>query len=376
MRTAEETQKLVNAAKLEDKLRQPGNQLNALRLLQALTVKEVFEAKRQLDLIEERFCKLQEVEAAGNLRSEGFEKQLEEIRRDKEGIRALISDADTATQNTKDSLESLRSKVSDECFKLTADNARFGKDIKTLSKQIDRHQEKLCHVEEDIKYFRSKLPKTQDLAALNDTLARLEPMVKSMYDKLDKVSTLTLQEKQSLADAISEQTRVRSFLDAFIPKQDNFFQFLDKLHEANSQAAVSSESLLKTAVDEASLNHLSSNPPLPSSSGQSPQPPLKATQMLEQYNHFSHSYRIKRPKSEPRFVRQFLKKIDPKAAWYLQAKLRGEYPDLADLLPRPETSGKTAAAISIDVSRLRWEHVKAVMRRIDGKELFRLLEAE
>ncbi|KAI1469940.1 uncharacterized protein F4812DRAFT_420940 [Daldinia caldariorum] len=374
MRTAEETQKLVNAAKLEDKLRQPGNQLNAVRLLQALTVKEVFEAKRQLDLIEERFCKLQEANAAEGVRSEGLEKQIVEIRRDKEMLRSFLSEAEAATRNIKDGLESLRSKVSDECFKFTADNVRFGKDIKTLSKQIDRDHEKLGRVEEDLENVRASLPKTQDLAALNDTLARLEPMVKSMYDKLDRVATLTFREKQALTDAISEQAHVRNFLDAFIPKQDDFFQFLNKLHEANSQAAVSSESLLNGAVNEASFAQLSH--PLPPPSSGLPQPPLKATQMLEQYNHFSSSYRIKRPKSEARFVRQFLKKLDPRAAAYMQRKLRQEYPDLARLLPRAETSPKTAVVFSVDVGNLRWEHVKTVMRRIDGKELFSLLEAD
>ncbi|OTB18419.1 hypothetical protein K445DRAFT_315234 [Daldinia sp. EC12] len=369
MRTAEETQKLVHAARLEDKLQQPGNQLNALRLLQALTVKEVCEAKKQLDLIEERYRKLQEANAAERVRSESLEKQLDELRRDKEGLRSLISEADAATKNTKDSLESLRSKVSDECFKLTADNARFGKDIKTLSKQIDRHEEKLCTVEDTLENFRAKLPKSQDIAALNNTLARLEPMVKSMYDKIDKVSTLSLEEKQALADAISNQSRVRNFLDAFVPRQEDFFQFLEKLHEANTQT-VTSDSLLKDAINEASFSQLS-NPP---SSG--PQPPLKAIQMLEQYNHFSNSYRIKRPKSEARFIRQYLKKIDPKAAWYIQRKLQQEYPDLVDPLQRAEVSNKTAVMISIDVSKLRWDHVKIIMRRIDGKELFGLLEAE
>ncbi|KAG4221554.1 hypothetical protein PC116_g29970, partial [Phytophthora cactorum] len=362
MRTAEETQKLVNAARLEDKLQQPGNQLNALRLLQALTVKEVCEAKKQLDLIEERYRKLQEANAAESVRSESLEKQLDELRRDKEGLRSLISEADAATENTKDSLESLRSKVSDECFKLTADNARFGKDIKTLSKQIDRHEEKLCTVEDALESFRAKLPKSQDIAALNSTLARLEPMVKSMYDKLDKVSTLSLEEKQVLVDAISNQSRVRNFLDAFVPKQEDFFQFLEKLHEENPQAVssgkdklqqavrystapltwLSKDSLLKGAINEASFSQLS-NPP---SSG--PQPPLKAIQMLEQYNHFSNSYRIKRPKSEARFIRQYLKKIDPRAAWYIQRKLQQEYPGLVDPLQRAEVSNKTAVMISID----------------------------
>lgn len=369
MRTEEETQKLVSIARLEDKLQQPGNQLNALRLLQALTVKEVYEAKRQLELVEERFCKLQEANVAEGGRNEGIEKQLDELRKDKEGLRSLISEADATTQNTKDSLESLRTKVSDEYFKLTADNARFGKDIKTLNKQIDRHQEQLSTVESALEGFRSKLPKPQDIAILNDTLARLEPMVKSMYDKIDKVSTLTLEEKEALAEAISNQGRVRNFLDTFVPKQEDFFQFLEKLHEANSQA-VSSESFLQGAVNEASFNHLS-NPP---SSG--PQPPLKAVQMLEQYNHFSNSYRIKRPKSEAKFIRQYLKKIDRKAAWYIQMKLQQEYPDLVEPLQRAETSNKMAVMIFVDISKLRWDHVKIIMRRINGKELFGLLEAE
>ncbi|KAI0135544.1 hypothetical protein F4814DRAFT_444362 [Daldinia grandis] len=370
MRTEEETQKLVSIVRLEDKLQRPENQLNALRLLQALTVKEVYEAKRQLELIEERFCKLQEASVAEGGRSEGFEKQLDELRKDKEGLYSLISGVDVTTRNTKDSLESLRTKVSDEYFKLTADNARFGKDIKTLNKQVDRHQEQLSTVESALEGFRSKLPKPEDIATLNNTLARLEPMVKSMYDKIDKVSTLTLEEKESLVEAISNQARVRGFLDTFVLKQEDFFQFLDKLHEANSRAA-SSESFLQGAVNEASFNHLS-NPP--SSSG--PQPPLKAVQMLEQYNHFSNSYRIKRPKSDARFIRQYLKKIDHKAAWYIQMKLQQEYPGLAQPLQRAETSNKTAVMIFVDVSKLRWDHVKTVMRRINGKELFGLLEAE
>ncbi|KAI8965949.1 hypothetical protein F5Y11DRAFT_234806 [Daldinia sp. FL1419] len=369
MRTEEETQKLINVAKLQDKLQQPGHQINALRLLQVLTVKEVYEAKRQLESIEERYYKLQEASAVESGRNGEFEKQLEELRKDKEGLRSLISEADAATHNTKDSLESLRTKVSDEYFKLTADNARFGKDIKTLNKQIDRHQEQIVAVENAIEGFRLNLPKTQDLTALNNTLARLEPMVKSMYDKLDAVSTLTQDEKKALEEAISNQAQVRSFLDTFVPKQEDFLQFLEKLHEVNSQD-IKSESLLKGAIDETTFNQLT-NPPSSRS-----QPPVKAIQMLEQYNHYSNSYRIKRPKSEARFIRQFLKKIDHKAAWYIQMKLQQEYPDLVEPLQRVEKSSKTDVMIFVDVSKLRWDHVKIVMRRINGKELFGILEAK
>lgn len=98
--------------------------------------------------------------------------------------------------------------------------------------------------------------------------------------------------------------------------------------------------------------------------------------MLEQYNHFSNSYRIKRPKSETKFIRQYLKKIDRKAAWYIQMKLQQEYPDLVEPLQRAETSNKMAVMIFVDISKLRWDHVKIIMRRINGKELFGLLEAE
>ncbi|KAI2640542.1 hypothetical protein GGS26DRAFT_538590 [Hypomontagnella submonticulosa] len=362
-----ETQKLASAARFEQKLQRPENQLNAIRLLQALTVKEIYGAKRQLDSIEAEFCELQQSNIAGAVRNEGVEKQLEELRKDKESFRLLISEAEGGTKNTKDSLESLRTKVKDEYFKLTADNVRFTKDIKTLNKQIDRHQERLCSVEKSVGDFRAKLPRPQDITKLNDRLARLEPMVKSMYDKLDKVSTLTRDQREVFKEAVDNQARIRRFLDTFIPKQEDFLEFLDKLPKP-APSSTSNEYFTDVAVDGGNATRLFTLP----SSG--PRPPLRAVQMLEQYNHFSSSYRIKRPKSEARFIRQYLKKIDHRAAWFIQIKLQQEYPELVESLQRPETSNKTDVMIFISVDRLSWDHIKTIMRKINGKELFSLLE--
>ncbi|KAI1383230.1 uncharacterized protein F4822DRAFT_419794 [Hypoxylon trugodes] len=361
MHSAGETERLVNAAKLEEKLQKPGNQLNALRLLQALTVKEIYGAKRQLSLIEAGFVKLQEANAKEGIRNKTVEKQLEELRNDKESFRLVISEAESSTQNTKDGLENLRAKVSDEYFKLTADNARFGKDIKTLNKHIDRHREQLSTVEESLGDFRSKLPDPQDIATLNDSLLRLETTVKSMYEKLDTVSTTTFEQKQALLEIASDQTRARQSLETFVPKQEDFFQFLRKVTERSS-AAVSDESILNGTTNEGDIISLG------------PQPPLKAVQMLEQYNHFSNSYRIKRPKSDARFIRQYLKKIDHRAAWLIQMRLQQEYPELVEPLQKAETSSKTDVMIFVNIEKISWDHIKIIMRKINGKELFNLLE--
>ncbi|KAI0842108.1 hypothetical protein F5Y06DRAFT_168015 [Hypoxylon sp. FL0890] len=368
MRPMEQTQRLFDAARLDEKLQQPENQQNALRLLQALTVKEIYASKRKLDSIEDGLCKLQEANAANGISNEHVEKQLAELRKDQETVRLLISDTEKITHNTRDGLESLRAKVSDEYFKLTADNARFSKDIKTLNKQVDRHKEQISTVETALEKYRSKLPTPQLVTELNDAVARLGPLVKSVYEKLDTASTLSPDQKKAMSDMLNDQARIRQFLDAFTPKQEDFFQFLEKLPEMNSPT-LSEESILNRAMDEGKTDSQLFNPTL---SG--PQPPLQAIQMLEQYNHFSNSYRIKRPKSEARFIRQYLKKIDHRAAWLIQMRLKQEYPDLVDELPHPETSKKTDVMISLNVDRLSWDHVKIIMRRINGKELFNLLE--
>ncbi|KAI1416049.1 hypothetical protein F5Y13DRAFT_206980 [Hypoxylon sp. FL1857] len=367
MRSMEETQRLFSAAKLEEKLQQPENQQNALRLLQALTVKEIFAVKRKLDSIEGGLCKLQEANVARGISNESVENQLENLRKDQESLSVLISETDTTTHDTKDDLESLRAKVGDEYFKLTADNARFSKDIKTLNKQVDRHKEQICTVETALGNFRSQLPEPQQITELNDTVARLGPLVTSVYEKLNTACVLTLDQKKAMTEALNDQARIRQFLDAFTPRQEDFFQFLEKLPEMNSPT-MSEESILNRAMDESRTGSQLFNRTL---SG--PQPPLKAIQMLEHYNHFSNSYRIKRPKSDARFIRQYLKKIDHKAAWLIQMRLQQEYPNLVDILPHAETSNKTNVMIFINVDKLSWDHIKIVMRRINGKELFNLL---
>lgn len=248
MRSAEETQRLSKAARFEDKLQRPKNQLSVLRLLQILTVKEVYGAQEQIALIEAGFRKLQEANAAEGVQNEAIEKQLDELRKDNEGFHQLLSEAEATAKDSKDNLESLRQKVSDEYFGLTADNARFSKDIRTLNKQIDRHWEKVGSVQRAIEYFGSKLPRShEEIIKLSDTLARLEPMVTSMHEKLDGVSTLASDQKEALVETINDQARIRHFLDAFVPRQDKFFQFLEKLSEMNSPA-------LSTGKDELKIN--------------------------------------------------------------------------------------------------------------------------
>ncbi|KAI0383805.1 hypothetical protein F5Y04DRAFT_249738 [Hypomontagnella monticulosa] len=367
MSSVEGRQKLASAARFEQKLQRPENQLSALRLLQALTVKEIYGVKKQLDSVEAELRELQESNTADAARNEAIEKQLEELQKDKESFRLLISEAEAGTQSTNDSLESLRTKVSDAYFKLTADNVRFSKDIKTLNKQFDHHQERLCNVEKSLDDFRAKLPKSEDVAKLNDILVRLEPIVKSACDKVDRVSTLTNDQRETLKEAVDGHARVRHFLDAFIPKQDEFFEFLDNLPKV-TPSSTSAELPTGAARDEGNITQLL----LPPSSG--PQPPQTAVQMIEQYNHFSSSYRIKRPKSDARFIRQYLKKIDHRASWFIQIRLQQEYPELVEYLQSPEISRRTDVMIFINMVRLSWDHVKAIMRKINGKELFTLLE--
>ncbi|KAI2629715.1 hypothetical protein GGR54DRAFT_635896 [Hypoxylon sp. NC1633] len=369
MRSVEETEKLAAATKLQEKLQRPENQLNVSRLLQVLTVKEIHAAKRQMSLIEDGFRKLQETSAAEGIRNESIDRQLEELRRDKEGFQQLISEAEATTQKTRDDLGNLRTKVTDEYFKLTADNVRFTKDIKTLGKQIDHHQEQFSTVENAIERLRSTLPEPQEMTKLNETLSRLEPMVRSVSEKVEKVSGVTDYRKESFMEFISDQGRIRTFLDAFIPKQERFFQFLDKLPELDSHTA-SYELSLNESMNGVNASYLSNS----LTSG--PQPPPKAHQMLEHYNHFSSSYRLKHPKSEARFIRAYLKKLDHRAAWFMQWKLHQEYPNLVNFLEHGETSNKTDVVIFINLDKLHWDHVKSTMRRIKPNELFSLLETD
>ncbi|XDG06577.1 hypothetical protein ABKA04_006192 [Annulohypoxylon sp. FPYF3050] len=248
MHPTEESGKLVKAVRLEEKLQQPENQTNALRLLQALAIKEIYGAKRQLELIEAGFNKLREASIAEGSRNEAVEKHLEELRRDKESFQLLISEAEATTKTTKDGLEGLRAKVSDEYFKLTADNARFSKDIKTLKKQIDHHQGQLSSVDGIIKDFHATLPDPQDITRINETLARVESMVVLLYEKLDAVSKISLDQKEALMETIGDHAQIRRFLEAFIPRQEEFLQFLEKIPELVSSITANGKAKLDKGV--------------------------------------------------------------------------------------------------------------------------------
>ena len=86
MSSVEERQKLARAARFEQKLQRPENQLSALRLLQALTVKEIYSVKKYLDSVEAELRELQESNTADAVRNEAIEKQLEELQKDKESL--------------------------------------------------------------------------------------------------------------------------------------------------------------------------------------------------------------------------------------------------------------------------------------------------
>ncbi|KAI5862170.1 hypothetical protein GGS23DRAFT_610834 [Durotheca rogersii] len=404
MCSGDELERLARAARLEGKLRQPENQLSALRLLQALVVKEIYAAKKQMGLVEARLRKIQEANTAEG-RNDDIDKRLDELRKDKEGFRQLISEAGAAARDTKDDLESLRDQVSDEYVKLTADNVRFGKDVRALNKQVSQHQERIKAVESALDDFLAKLPPWQDeLTKLNGALARLEPMVRSVYDKAGR------QTEGTTIETVSEQeAKIRRFLDIFVPRQEKFLQFLEQL-PARSSATLSTASESSTMISESldgnavggggggggrsdngsdsRTSQLKSPSPLvpsivppepPQQQEQEkkkergndkrkrkerdkvrdqaqripqdgdPGPPPEARRLLEQYNHFSCSYRAKRPKSEARFVGSFLRRIDARAARLLRERLGS--PD-----------------------SLRWAHVKNAMHRLDGRELFAVLQ--
>ncbi|KAI1382213.1 hypothetical protein F4677DRAFT_440014 [Hypoxylon crocopeplum] len=371
MCSTEKAQKLTSASELSMMLEQPEGWHKALRLLPILIFEEIHETKRQMSLIEAGFGKLKEANAAQGTCNDAIEKQLEELRKDKDGFRLLISEAEAGVQASNYLLKDLREKVSDEYFKLTADNARFGKDIKSLNKQIDSHREQLSSVEKALGGFCSKLPGTQEeITKLNETLSRLEPMVKSMYEKVDKVSMVATDKRNrdALMETASGQEHIhhlRHFLDAFIPRQDMFLQFLEKLPET-STPDTSSVTTTNGVTDGLSLNPRSSEP----------QPPPKAHQVLEKYNYFSSSYRLKRPRSEAKFIRAYLKHVDQRAAWLMQTKLQKEYPDLVTPLERAERSKTTDVIVFINVEKLEWGHIKTMMHQLDGNELFKLLEAD
>ncbi|KAI1780009.1 hypothetical protein F4818DRAFT_437302 [Hypoxylon cercidicola] len=355
MPSSEETQKLSKDVRLMEKLRQPENKFNALRLLQLLTVQEVYSAKERVSSIESEFRKLQEANVAGGARDEGIEERLEELRKDMDVFRLLLSEVDTTTENIKTDLETVRGKVHDEFFRQKVEDTRFNKDIKVLNKEIDHHHAKISLVEKSIEDVRSKVTGCHEIAKLSDKLARVESLVTTMQAKLDSGSTLASDQKKALAETLEEQARVRQYFNAFTPKQEKFVEFLDKFIEAR---AIPSESFPQTMVDEG------------------PEPPAKASQLMDQYNHFKTSYRLKRPRSEPRFIRAYLKKIDPVSSWYIQRMLLEANPDLVSVLENKETSNKTDVVIFINLDKLSWDHVKTTMHHMDTNKLFSLLESE
>ncbi|KAI4868508.1 hypothetical protein F4820DRAFT_444919 [Hypoxylon rubiginosum] len=369
MPSAEEAQSIAEDVRLLEKLHQPSNKLKAVRLLQLLTVKEVYGAKERLGLIESELRKLQDASIAGGTRNEDIEKHLKELREDNERFRLLLSEVDATTQNTKASLETLREKVSDEYFRQTAENVRFDKDIRVLNKEFDLQHAKLGSIEKDIMDFRSKVPGPHEIAKLSDSLARLESIVTTIQAKLDNNSKATSDQREALAETVHDQARVRQGFGAFTPKQEKFVEYLEKLTEAGSPAN-SHKSPLQATADEGNMKRLPSSIPL------GPQPPPKALRLLDQYNHFSCSYRLKRPKSESRFIRAYLKKIDHVSAWFIQKRLLEEHPNLVDVLENVETSNKTGVVIFVSLDKLDWGQVKAIMRRINSEEFFSLLETQ
>ncbi|XXG94677.1 translation initiation factor eIF4A [Hypoxylon texense] len=365
MPSAKETQRVAEDVRLLQMLRQPENKLNTLRLNQLLTVKELYGAKERISRIESEFRKLLDSSIVGGSRDE-IEKRLKEIREDNERLHLLVSEVDPSVQNTKASLATIRGKISDEYFRQTAENARFNKDIRDLKKELELQHVRLDPIEKAIEDLRSTVPGPHEITKLSDRLAQLESIVKSMQEKLDNGFTLTSDGKEALAETVQDQTRVRQSFSAFTPKD---LGYLEKLTEAGSAANTHKPHPQATA-DEGNMERLPSSIPL------GPQPPPKALQLLERYNHFSSSYRLKRPKSESRFIRAYLKKIDHVSSWYIQKRLLEEHPNLVNVLEKVETSSSTDVKIFLNLEKLNWGQVKTIMRRLNCEELFSLLETQ
>ncbi|KAI0176307.1 hypothetical protein GGR52DRAFT_354774 [Hypoxylon sp. FL1284] len=356
MSSQEERQKrLSKQDDLTGKLGLPVNKLNSIRIFQLLKAKEVYSAKERMGIIEAGFRKLQEAFEAGGACNENIQQQMEELKRDNEGLRQILSTVDTTVQDTRASLADLRGKVSDKLFKQTAENCRFTKDIRVLVHEIRHLHASHGSVEKNLKRFHHQIPNPHDIAQLDNKLTWLESVVQARLDSSGQ--------RETLEDITNIQDPLRQSLGAFTPRQERFVSLLGELTEA-------SEISFHTTANEDDWGQF----PNPVSAG--PQPPPKAVRLLDRYNHYSSSYRLKRPRSESKFIKAYLKKIDRVSAWFIQKRLLEEHPGLVRVLEDVERSHSTGVVIFISLNNLRWEQVKNTMRRVDSKELFSMLETE
>ncbi|KAI5926816.1 hypothetical protein F4810DRAFT_489843 [Camillea tinctor] len=374
MGSNEESQKLARAAKLNAMLQEPENRIKASSIIQALLVYNVHSTQKDLERIDGEIQKIRDNCAAqGNYRQDFAEKQ-EELRKDIEGLRLLISESGGLAQTHGDKLGALSEKVNSFYSQQTTQNTKLGEDIEFVTRTINDYQQDFDRMRkkiEDLEFGRIT-PQKEEIEKLR---AALEDM-KSETDRLRKELSQTptdgqKQQQETLQGIMRQQEQSSQFFEQLSLKQAAFLDFLQKLAansieaddrageaQVNKPAASPTPSPTPTltpaptstpttpATAPISSPTATPTPTSASTSSRAQQQPVapEVVKFWKTFCRYRKSYRARAPRSEASFVRYFLKNLDAAAASFVQTRL-------------PSSSSSS------------WDQVEEMVQNLDMREL-------
>ncbi|KAI1083219.1 hypothetical protein F5B20DRAFT_577604 [Whalleya microplaca] len=343
-------------------------QLDWNQLSQAWTLKSIKCMLHKLDLMEGMMRDIQGAKAA---------ETLEELQKDVESLRKLYHDVEPGVRTTNKSLQVLNDQVNYHYRHLNENIGKAGEKIESVTDTLHRQQKHIDITQESIKATQSSVSaQEEEMKILNDSLIEVTRSVQSLDDKLgslhktfEQKSMVASEEKEIIENLVDGQAQFQDSLNRLAPFQERLLQFLEPPLIPNSPVNQNDP-----RPEKPISNNDATMSKAPTCLGRR-SPPAAAKQMLEKYAKFRKSYMAHRPKSEARFIRGYLRKLDSRIAWFIQKELQKDYPDLVEVL-ETETWSKTGAAIFINVDKLSWQHVKDTMHRTNYKPLYDLLDRD
>ncbi|KAI1637380.1 hypothetical protein F4809DRAFT_326312 [Biscogniauxia mediterranea] len=358
MGSIEESQKLARAARLNAMLQEPENRIKASSIIQALLVYNVYSTQKDLERIDGEIQKIRDACAAqGDYRQDFAEKQ-EEIRKDVEGLRTLVSESGGLVQTHGNDLGALSEKVNTFCSQQTAQNTKLSGDIGVVTQTIDNYQQDFDKISKKIENHESAMVSSQkeDIEKLKAAIEDMRTETDRLRGELSQVpADNQTQQQEALEGIMRQQEQSSQFFEQLALKQGAFLDFLQKLAATNNHAEAGRTEETGASIPAAASSTPSPTPtptltiastptPTPSptptaaapapvfSSSSSPAPaaavgaagqPASAEvlRFWKTFCRYHKSHRARAPRSEASFVRYFLKNLHPAAAAFVRARL-------------------------------------------------------
>ncbi|KAI1501788.1 hypothetical protein F5X99DRAFT_191903 [Biscogniauxia marginata] len=385
MGSTEEGQRLARAAKLNLMLQEPDNRTKASSIVQALLVYNVCNTQKELERIDGEIQRIRDVCAAqGDHRREFAEKQ-EEIRRDVDGLRLLVSEAGGIAQTHGDDLGALTEKVNSLCSEQTTHTAKLSRDIQFMAQTIDSCQQDFDRARKTIEEH-----ELARVAAQREEVEKLRAAIEDMRTETDRLRqelsrepTSSQKQQEALDDIVRQQEQSSQFFEQLASKQGVFLDFLEKLPVGPPDLLDSAAGGGGTDKPATTTPTTTSTPPTTitpsaSTSTSAPAPtntaqPVSAevVRFWKTFCRYRKSYRARAPRSDESFVWYFLKNLDPRAAAFMRGRLGREHPDVV----RPPGRGSRDVFSISDEGEvfvsdgLAWHHVEQTVHNLDMREL-------